>query len=302
MASTLKTADKKPSISFYSKQKVMCPVCKKPFEKEEMLSGGGRMIAGNLTDELRRLYEPSAKYGKVYPFLYSIGACPICNTAFLWNDFKNITDAETLKAISDGEKVRKQIVETIFPHYNLKHERSLYDGAAAYYLALNCYEMVPAEYSPTIKKAQIALRLAWICDELNTECPDHNFDYISQMFYRKALFFYDEAVIFETDHTEDIAGIGNFGPDIDKNYGYDGVVYLCAMLEYKYGQKDNVPERLKKLDQYKRNLARIFGLGKSSKNKPGPLLEHSRALYDKLSVLLKEANIISDDDDDEDAE
>ncbi len=297
----LKTAEKKPTISFYSKQRVMCPVCKKEFDKEEMLSGGGRMIAGNLTEELRRLYEPSAKYGKVYPFLYSIGACPNCNTAFLWNDFKLINNAECLAAIADSEKLRKQIVETIFPHYNLKQERTLYDGAAAYYLALNCYEKVPAEFSPTIKKAQIALRLAWICDELNTECPDHNFDFISQTFYRKALFFYEEAVDFEADHTEDIAGIVNFGPDIDKNYGYDGVIYLCAMLEYKYGQKENIPERLKKLDQYKRNLARIFGLGKSSKSKPGPLLEHSRALYDKLSALLKEANIISDDDD-EDAE
>lgn len=299
MANTLKTADKKPTISFYSKQKVMCPVCKKPFEKEEMLSGGGRMIAGELTEELRRIYEPSAKYGKVYPFLYSIGACPVCDTAFFWNDFKNIDDEATSIMLSDSQKTRKAMVETIFPHYNLKHERSLYDGAAAYYLALICYESVPAEFSPTIKKAQIALRLAWICYELNIECPDHNFDFISLQFYRKALFFYDEAILFETDHTEDIAGIGNFGPDIDKNYGYDGVVYLCAMLEYKYGQKENIPERLKKLDQYKRNLARIFGLGKSSKNKPGPLLEHSRALYDKLSALLKEANIISDDDEEE---
>lgn len=298
MAANLKTADKKPSISFYSKQKVFCPVCKKEFEKEEMLSGGGRMIAGNLTDELRRIYEPSAKYGKVYPFLYSIGACPVCNTAFFWNDFKIINDQITLSNISDDEQQRKDIVETIFPHYNLKHERTLYDGAAVYYLALNCYEKVPPTYSPTIKKAQIALRLAWICDELNTECPNHNFDFISQKFYRKALFYYDEAIEFETDHTEDIAGIGNFGPDIDKNYGYDGVIYLCAMLEYKYGQTENIPERLKKLEQYKRNLARIFGLGKSSKNKPGPLLEHSRNLYDKLSEMLKEANIIGDDDED----
>ncbi|MBQ0166054.1 MAG: DUF2225 domain-containing protein [Treponema sp.] len=296
-----KDGEKKPTISFYSKQKVTCPVCKKPFEKEEMLSGGGRMIAGELTEELRRIYEPSAKYGKVYPFIYSIGACPVCNTAFLWNDFKTIEDAAAFEKISDSEKTRKEIVETIFPHYNLKQERTLYDAAAAYYLALLCYESVPPEYSPTIKKALISIRLAWICYELNIECPNHNFDFISLQFYRKALFFYDEAILFETDHTEDIAGIGNFGPDIDKNYGYDGVVYLTAMLEYKYGQKENIPERLKKLDQYKRNLARIFGLGKSSKNKPGPLLEHSRALYDKLAAVLKEANIISDDDD-EDAE
>nr|MCR4712945.1 DUF2225 domain-containing protein [Treponemataceae bacterium] len=68
------------------------------------------------------------------------------------------------------------------------------------------------------------------------------------------------------------------------------------LLEYKYGQTENIQERLQRLEQNKRSIARIFGLGKSSKNKPGPLLEHSRQLYDQITETLKEANIIDDDD------
>ena len=57
---------KEVAISYYSKDQVECPVCGAKFKREEMYSGGGRVIAGDLTEELRRLYEPSAKYGEVY--------------------------------------------------------------------------------------------------------------------------------------------------------------------------------------------------------------------------------------------
>ena len=237
------------------------------------------------------------KYGPVYPLLYSVGACPHCHTALLWNDFPLLQDPSTIRAISDSESARKKSVAEIFPHYNLNQDRTLFDGAAAYYLALLTYEKLPKQFSPTIKKAQICLRLAWLCGDLNNICPDRNYEYIQKRFYQKSMFFYQEALEFETDKTESITGISNFGPDIDKNYGYDGVIYLCGLLEYKYGQSSNFQERLKKLEDYKRAIARIFGLGKSSKAKPGPLLEHSRNLYDKLTTLLKEANIIDEEDD-----
>ena len=291
-----KDPNKKLSISFYSKQKVHCPVCKKDFPKEELLSGGGRMIAGQLTDELRRNFEPSAKYGVVYPMIYSVGACPNCHVAFLWNDFTLLQDEATISKLLDNESERKKSVETIFPHYNLNREKTLLDGAASYYLALLCYEKMPKQFSPTIKKAQICLRLAWLCGDLEALCPGYNYNYVQQRFYRKSLFFYQEALEFETSHVESIAGISNFGPDIDKNYGYDGVIYLCSLLEFKYGQTENIQERLQRLEQNKRSIARIFGLGKSSKSKPGPLLEHSRQLYDNITAVLKEANIIDDDD------
>ena len=41
------TSDKKKAaISYWSKDKCVCPVCKKAFDREIMRSGNGRMIAG----------------------------------------------------------------------------------------------------------------------------------------------------------------------------------------------------------------------------------------------------------------
>ena len=248
-----------------------------------MMSGNGRMIAGGLSDELHRNFEPSARFGKIYPLIYEIGACPFCYTALLWNDFKELKNKETLDRLFETRGDRFNKVETIFPHFNLKKERNLYDGCAMYYLSILTYSLVNPELVPTMKSAFLTLRLAWLSKELNSVCPGHNFDYISQVFYRKALFFYQQAVENEQNRTEKSSSLSNFGPDMDKNYGWDGVIYLCGLLELKYGQKDDIQLRLKKLSESKTAIARIFGLGKSSKAKPGPLLEKSRDLYDIIS-------------------
>ena len=282
--------EKKPSLSYWSKDKCTCPVCKKPFPKEIMRSGNGRMNAGNLSEELHRDYIPSAKYGKVYPLIYEVGACPNCFAAFFWNDFTDIKKTEVADRMFDHSEKRKQACNNIFPYFDLKNERTLFDGAAMYYLALMTYDDADPDMIPTMKKAIISLRLAWLTNEIHQRCSGHNYDYISQVFYRKALFFYQQAVINETNRVEKSSTRGNMGPDMDKNYGWDGVIYLCGLLEYKYGQTDDIQLRLKKLSESKTAIARIFGLGKSSKNKPGPLLEHARDLYDKLA---KEVN---DDD------
>ena len=287
---------KKPKISYWSKNRCHCPVCQNNFEREEMLSGSGRMIAGELTDELHRVFEPSAKYGQIYPVIYSIGACPKCHTALFWSDFEEIQDNNSLNALLADSKNRKEIVNNMFPYYELTRERNLLDGAAMYYLALLSYEKVDLSYAPTMKRAIISIRLAWICRDLQKIVPEHNYDYAAEVFYRKAQFFYEQTLINDTQRIETIAKITNFGPDIDKNYGYDGVIYLNSLLEYKYGQKEDMQMRYKKLDANKRSIARIFGLGKSSKSKPGPLLEKSRDLYDKLTATLNEANVISVDD------
>ena len=157
-----------------------------------------------------------------------------------------------------------------------------------YYLALMTYDDLDVYAIPTMKKAIISLRLAWLTNEMNLRCAGHNFDIVSKMFYSKALFFYQQAVINETNRVEKSSTLANMGPDMDKNYGWDGVIYLCGLLEYKYGQQDDIQLRLKKLSESKTAIARIFGLGKSSKNKPGPLLEHARNLYDNLSKLVND--------------
>lgn len=287
-----KESDKKKiALSYWSKEKCFCPVCRKEFDKEVMLSGQGRMIAGKLTDELHRIFEPSKKYGRIYPLIYDVGACPNCYTAFLWQDFKEIKNKDTMDNIyMHGEK-RKKAVNNIFPYFDLKKQRTLFDGCAMYYMALLTYDDANPEMLPTMKQAILSLRLAWLTDELNERIPDHNYDYISKVFYRKALFFYQQAVINETQRIEKSSTLANCGPDMDKNYGWDGVIYLCGLLEYKYGQTDDQQLRLRKLSESKMAIARIFGLGKSSKNKPGPMLEKARDLYDKLSLEVRDDNI-----------
>lgn len=284
--------EKTLSITYYTKQSVICPVCKKPFPREELLSGGGRLIAGGLTDELRRTYEPSAKYGTIYPLIYSVAVCSHCDTAMLWNDMTSFNDSKTADVLYNSSHERSEIVKNIFPHYDFKRDRTLLEGCAGYYLALLCYEKMPASYSPTIKKAQICLRLAWLCDDMNKLYPEKNYDFVRDTFYKKSLFLYQESLNLEMEHKESITNISSFGPDLDKNYGYDGVIYLSCLLEYKYGQRSDIKARLKKIESCKHSIARIFGLGKSSKAKPGPLLEHSRELYDNISAELKDAQNI----------
>ncbi|MGI5091222.1 DUF2225 domain-containing protein [Treponema socranskii] len=287
-----KESDKKKiALSYWSKDKCLCPVCRKEFDREIMLSGQGRMIAGKLTDELHRIFEPSKRYGRIYPLIYDIGACPNCFTAMLWSDFKDIKNKDAMEKIYSHSEKRKQAVNTVFPYFDLHRQRSLFDGCAMYYLAMLTYEDANAEMLPTMKRAILSLRLAWLTGELNERCPGHNYDYMSKVLYQKATFFYEQAVVNEMNRVEKSSTLVNCGPDMDKNYGWDGVIYLCGLLEYKYGQTDDQQLRLKKLSQSKTAIARIFGLGKSSKAKPGPLLEKSRDLYDKLSAEVRDDNI-----------
>ena len=85
------------------------------------------------------------------------------------------------------------------------------------------------------------------------------------------MYFYRRAVELETSGKEMIANLKSFGPDLDKNYGYDGVLYLAALLEVKYGSRADPAKRTERLIYHRRALARMFGLGRSTKNKPGPL-------------------------------
>lgn len=291
-----KVKDKVPSISFYSKDQTQCPICNAKFKQEKLMSGGGRMIAGALTDELRRLFEPSAKFGEVYPLIYTITVCPKCYYAAFPQDF-SILDKESLNKIYEKMQERYESVKLLFSKIDFTIARTLTEGAASYYLALLCYEEVDTKYSPKIKQGLCSLRAAWLFSDLGTKYPEENFTYISDLLYRKALFFYRYAVELETSGQEMIANLKSFGPDLDKNYGFDGVLYISALLEVKYGSREDLAKRQELLIYHRRSLAKMFGLGKSSKNKPGPLLEHARNLYD---TIVKELNAPEDDESDND--
>jgi len=282
-----KYVEKEIKISFQSKEEYSCPVCEAAFHREELLTGGGRQIAGVLTDELHRLYEPSAKYGDVYPLVYQATVCPECWYASMDKDFSAIPQAARKLALNDQHKRMADIME-IFPFLDYKKNRNLEAGAASQYLVVRCYDYFPKQFSPTIKQGIAALRTGWLFDELDKKAPGQHYDWLATLFKKKALFFYNEAILREQSGKENLSGVKNFGPDTDKNYGYEGALYLSSLLRFKYAFQDKPDLRNPALGEAKRTIAKIFGVGKSSKAKPGPLLEHARGLYEKISKELKE--------------
>ena len=279
--------DKK--ISFISKETYSCPLCAANFNREELHSGSGRLIAGILTEELHRLYEPSAKYGIVYPLAYQATVCPNCWFASMDKDFINFPQKSKEKAEKDTKK-RMNDLRLIIPSADFTKPRDLINGAASYYLVLCCYEYYPKEFSPTIKQAIAAIRTGWMFDLMHEKYPGYHYDWLSQLFKKKAEFLYNEAIIKEQSGKETLSGLKNFGPDTDKNYSYEGALYLSALLRLKYGQRSNIEARIEALQTSKRTIAKMFGLGRSSKSKPGPLLEHARELYDNLNKELNESD------------
>jgi uncharacterized protein (DUF2225 family) len=281
--------EKELKVSFLSKKEYACPVCETSFHKEELLSGGGRLIAGALTDELHRLYEPSAKYGEVFPLAYQAAVCPECWFAAMDADFSQLPGANRDRAMADKDR---RIAETqlVFPGLDFHEPRNLMAGAASQYLTLRCYDFFNKESSPTIKQGLAALRGAWLLDDLNKKYPSQHYDWLATLFRKKAQYFYNEAIAREQGGKETLSGMKVFGPDTDKNYSYEGVLYLCAYLRYKYGPAGDSSQRASSLEDARRTIAKMFGMGKSSKDKPGPLLEHAREIYDAINKELNEAD------------
>lgn len=276
-------------ISYVSKEQYTCPVCETSFNREELLSGSGRLIAGAITEELHRLYEPSAKYGMIYPLAYQATVCPGCWFASMDKDFQNLPGSSKDKAKKDTQK-RMADTRLIFPNADFKKNRDLANGAASLYLVLCCYDYYTKEFSPTIKQAIASLRTGWLLDLMEEKYPGYHYDWLAQLFKKKADFLYNEAILKEQSGKETLSGIKNFGPDTDKNYSYEGALYLSALLRLKYGQRSSPEARIEALHNSKRTIAKMFGLGKSSKNKPGPLLEHARELYDNINKELNESD------------
>jgi len=282
-----KNEDKELKITFQSKKEFKCPECLTQFHKEELLSGGGRLIAGALTNELHRLYEPSVKYGEVFPLIYNAIVCPECWFASMEGDFSQLPADGKKKAVNDRDTRIKE-TSLVFPNVDFSGSRTLMEGAASQYLVLRCYDYYNKEASPTIKQGLAALRCSWLLDELDKKFPGQHYDWLASLFRKKAQYLYNEALAREQSGKENLSGIKVFGPDLDKNYAYEGMLYICAYLRYNFGPAHNAEERKASLEDARRTIAKLFGLGKSSKDKPGAFLEHARALYDTINKHLVE--------------
>jgi len=287
----MKYKEREIKITFQSKEEYTCPVCEAIFNREELLSGSGRLIAGSLTDELHRLYEPSNKYGEVYPLVYQATVCPECWFTSIDRDFTDFPKTSVPEAARDREN---RITDTnrIFPDTDFNMPRDVLSGTASLYLVLRCYEYFPKEFSPTIKQGIAALRTGWMTEELNRKYPGQHYDWLTLLFKKKANYLYNEALRREQMGKETLSAAKAFGPDTDKNYGYEGALYLSALLKFKYSFMENPELRAPALAEAKRIIAKIFGVGKSSKAKPGPLLEHARNLYERISKELNETDVV----------
>lgn len=282
----------KKKISFRAKQKTQCPVCGQEFQREELLSGGGRMNAGELTKELHRQYLPTERYGYVYPMIYPVTVCPRCYFAAYGKDFEN-PGKDSIGPLKDDQPNRIQQCRDLLPQMDFDEDRGLEQGVASYLLAMLSYEHMKADHFPTFRQGLSALRAAWLCMEAHKRNGKDNWDYLAQVFYRKAAFFYAQTVEKDQNGKETSSQLSQFGPDVDQNYGFDGVIYLAALLEFSYGQRNNPEVRGETLKRARSTVSRIVGMGKSSKSKPGVLLDHSRDLHKDIKDELEELGVES---------
>ncbi|MDR2135201.1 MAG: DUF2225 domain-containing protein, partial [Treponema sp.] len=229
--------EKELKVSFLSKKEYECPVCGAKFRKEELLSGGGRLIAGPMTAELHRIYEPSAKYGEIFPLVYQATVCPECWFAAMEQDFEEL-DGGGARAARDDQEARVKDARRLCRSLDFSSPRRLAEGAASQYLVTRCYQYYGKNFSPTVKQGLAALRAAWLFDDLDKKAPRHHYDWLALLFRRKAQFLYNEAIRLEQTGKETLSAMKVFGPDTDKNYAYEGVLYLCAYLRYKFGPSD----------------------------------------------------------------
>lgn len=271
-----------PSISYFTKKKnIVCPICDSDVAREELLTGGGRLLAGDLTKELHRLYEPSAKYGKVYPLIYSFTVCPNCYFSALTADFANVLAfPATIREIKNSLPTIKDTVFDLLGEMDYSSHRTLKEGIGSYLIATQVYELFPPELSPTLKMGISCLRSAWLCYHADVDYPNENYEYLSRIMYRKAGFFYRKAIEMEEEGKEFFTKTYfHYGPDQDYNFGYDGVLYLAGYLEFVYGSKLKPKVRYRTLESSKRFISKLVGIGKVSRSKTSAIIDHARDLY-----------------------
>lgn len=277
-----------PKVTYLSKKPIKCPVCGNEFYNENLLTGRGRLIAGDITEELHRKYKPSQEYGKIYPLNYSIVVCPDCFYASMGGDFKSVPEEARDVLVRERQERMDLAKKLIGAPVDFSMYRTLESGAAGYVLASLCYDHFNPKSLPVIKQAICTIRAAFCFEDLNDDKPKHYFDYLSAIFYRKALFFYQYALELNQAKEQIMENLNNFGPDLDKNYGYDGITYLIATLTYKYGLKDDPEKRKKDLENSKMLCGKLFGMGRSNVDKPKEILDKSKDFYDQIGKELKE--------------
>ncbi|MCB1200465.1 MAG: DUF2225 domain-containing protein [Leptospiraceae bacterium] len=279
-------------ISYRLKEATKCPACGTEHFKEEMLSGSGRLNAGKLMPDLRRLYEPTKKWGKVQPLNYIMQVCPKCLFTAFSKDFESL-NANELQAIKTTTPHRMKLVETVFGKLNMDDDREDAHGAASYMLAIDCYHLRTADIAPTPKKAVCCIRAAWLLDDLAQDFPQRPFNKAADFYYTQAAKEYGVTLELMQNGAEPVElALPIMGPSIDFNFAFDGIVYLNSYLTRKYiNDIAKTPQdKIKVLDTAKRYLSKLYGSGKASKNKPVIMIDMSKEMFDDMGSMIEKLN------------
>jgi tRNA pseudouridine38-40 synthase len=182
-------------------------------------------------------------------------------------------------------------MKKFFPGLNFADDRNLMHAAASMMLAVDIYAVRNKNVAPTFKQAVSSIRAAWLFADLAQQMPQSPYKKISDFFYAKAYGLYGQVLELLQNGREPAEAAGNMGPDMDKNWGYDGILYMYAKLTLKVGSKEpDITKRVANVELTKRYLSRIFGMGKSSKDKPSVIIDMTRDLYDKMNEMLQKWN------------
>ncbi len=277
---------KKQTVTFFSKHIIKCPACETEFQREELQTGRGRINAGDLTIELRRMYSPTQKSVVVNPLIYTILVCPSCYFAGFANDFQNATK---IQEIQDEEENRHKLMLQCFgKELNFTEPRDTVEGLASYILAFACSIFLAPEQSPTARRGLFALRAAWLADDLYQKSKLEHFKELRESLYYQSYVNYDLCLERQLKNVESFDGFVWMGPDVDTNFGYDGLLYIIAHLTMKHMHLHTQEEQIVKLGIIKRVLSKIFGNGKAARNKPVVLVTNSKESYNEANERLKQ--------------
>ncbi|GMT50114.1 MAG: membrane protein [bacterium] len=275
------------SFTFFPKNPTECPLCQTEFYHEELRSGGGRLIAGKLTEDLRRLYEDNKKFGVIIPMIYAVTVCPECYYAVLDEDFNSI--GKSREKLLENQTARTSLVQQLCPGIDYRQVRNIEHGLLGYILAVDCYKLMDKRQSPTLKRGICSLRISWLASDMARHYKEPVFSTMKQIFYRKAAKYYGLALGYSQTGAEPFDGTRHIGPDTDKNWGYDGFLYLAGLLNYKLAESDkNLERKGKTYIKIRRIMGKLYGRGQASKDKPTIILSNAKDIYDDLRKSIKQ--------------
>jgi uncharacterized protein (DUF2225 family) len=210
--------------------------------------------------------------------IYPVTVCPVCYYSAFNADFSRLPPNRS-KDVEVNADERREGISHLFPELDFTSPRTLREGVASYFFAMACYGFFDKTVNPTFKAGLAALRAAWLASDMHAKFPGENYDYLARLFYRKSRFYYLLTLQKEQGAKEPLADNLQLGPDVDKNYGYDGLIYLAGYLDYRYGPDEDPQKRIVSLESAKRTIAKVFGMGRASKSKPSALLDMSKRIY-----------------------